>query len=752
MVKQVENPVQAEHGRGTPDWRRISKRRFHDNLTDPRHIPDMLDGVSELCWHMVARVSHLRGALLTLAFGYAASAIAAPAPPGPLAVARLGDAPVALAGPWSFRPGDDVKWADPQFDDLDWERLSADRTWARQGHFKYTGFAWYRLHAEFQQDGVPFQTVSLLIPHVDDAYELYWNGVLVARNGKFPPNPLWPEFSQPPRIVELGSAHQGVLAFRVWKAPLLSDDSGLRGGFEAPPLAGTSYGIAMYKALLDYQWLRGRQLSFGLNSLFGIIGVLTLIAWTRNRQQWPLFWMAGFALSRILFMIFYGLRLPWPLGVAGILWQPFSAFRGISLSFLLLWLLQLRQNRPLVRLTLLCAWASMAADTLDGLAYLLVWKPGWTIWVQLGDGVLTGVCILLATLPLVLVVAAVSRRERLNKSRWLVAICAFLAGMVEVVKFASEQGSRFTHWTLSAKIDAPLLIWNGNEVSLVTVSGTLLLLASAFAVYRSFEENRRRQLMLNQEFDNARALQQVLIPEESPRVPGFRVSSAYRPALDVGGDFFQIIPIGNADGSTFIILGDVSGKGLKAAMAVSFIVGSLHAFVERISSPATLLEELNKRLLGRLQNGFTTCLALRLERDGRCSIAAAGHPAPFVDAREIEIKSGLPLGLFAGEVYEEVEVILEPGETCMLYTDGLTEARSKSGELFGEERLEKLFAVWPTAQQAAEAAIQFGQDDDVTVLSFTRLKAEVAPTQRVEGDANGQTKVEPGGVSAVAMM
>jgi serine phosphatase RsbU (regulator of sigma subunit) len=163
-----------------------------------------------------------------------------------------------------------------------------------------------------------------------------------------------------------------------------------------------------------------------------------------------------------------------------------------------------------------------------------------------------------------------------------------------------------------------------------------------------------------------------------------------------------------------------------------------------------LLEELNKRLLGRLQNGFTTCLALRLEHDGRCAIAAAGHPAPFVDAQEIQIKSGLPLGLFAGEVYEEVEIILQPGETCMLYTDGLTEARNKSGELFGEERLERLFAVWPTAQQAAEAAIQFGQDDDVTVVSFTRLKAEVAPAQPVVGDGTGPAKVEPSEVSAGA--
>lgn len=699
---------------------------------------------------MPTQVSSCRGALLSVVCLCAAMVFAAPPPPGPLLMVRLGEGSIALAGPWQFRPGDDMKWADPQFGDSDWEWLSANRTWATQGYFSYTGFAWYRLHVQFQQEDVPFTSVALLIPRVDDAYELYWNGVLVARNGKLPPNPLWPEFSQPPQTLGLGSVHQGVLALRVWKAPLISEDSGLRGGFEAPPLAGTPYAIAMHKALLDYQWLRSRQLFFGLNSLYGIVGFLTLISWMRNRQQWQLFWMAGFAITRIVEMIIYDLRLPWPLAVANALWQPFSAFRSVSLWFLLLWLLQLRQSRPLVRLTRVCAWIAMTTDTVDGLLNLLMWRPGWRIPVQITDGVLTAVYTVTLMLPLVLVAVAVAHRGELNKARWLVAICAFVAGMVDVIRNAAPQGSRFTHWTFGSLFDAPLFIWNGNAVSIVTVTSTLVLLASAYAVYRSFEENRRRQLVLNQEFENGRALQQVLIPEEPPSVPGFRVSSAYRPALEVGGDFFQVIPLGNADGSTLIVLGDVSGKGLRAAMAVSFIVGTLHALVEQISSPGALLGELNERLRGRMQNGFTTCLALRLELNGRCVIAGAGHPSPFVDDREVQINSGFPLGLFTGVVYEEVEFALLPGETCMLYTDGLTEARNKNGELFGEERLAKLFAAWPTALQAAEAAIQFGQDDDVTVVSLTRLKTDVVAVEATEAEAVRATTVKPGEASATA--
>lgn len=697
---------------------------------------------------MLAQVSRFRSGLLSLVCVLAATVSAASAPAGPLLVVRLGEGPTPLAGPWQFHPGDDMKWADPQFDDSDWEWQSANLTWARQGYFKYTGFAWYRLHVQFQQEGVQFTNVALLIPRVDDVYELYWNGALVARNGKLPPNPLWPKFSQPPQIFGLGPVHQGVLSLRVWKAPLLSEDSGLRGGFEAPPLAGTPYAIAMNKALLDYQWLRGRQLYFGLNSLYGIIGFLTLMAWMRNRHQWQLFWMAGFAITRIVEMMIYDLRLPWPLTVANAVWQPFSAFRSVSLWFLLLWLLQLRQNRRMVRLTRVFAWIAITTDTVDGLLCLLIWRQGWRVAVQFGDGVLTAVYTVTLMLPLVLVAIAVTGHGRLNKTRWIVAICAFVAGMVEVIRNASPQGSRFTHWTFGILFDAPLFVWNGNAVSIVTVTNTLLLLASAFAVYRSFEENRRRQLVLNQEFENGRTLQQILIPEEPPDVPGFRLSSVYRPALEVGGDFFQIIPLGNAAGSTLILLGDVSGKGLRAAMAVSFIVGTVHVLVEQISSPAALLAELNERLRGRLQNGFTTCLALRLEPDGRCVIAGAGHPSPFVDDREVQISSGFPLGLFPGLIYEEVEFVLQPGETCMLYSDGLTEARDKNGELFGEERLAKLFAAWPTAQQAAEAAIQFGQDDDVTVVSFTRLKGQTVAIQSSEAAAIRRTAIGPGETSA----
>jgi serine phosphatase RsbU (regulator of sigma subunit) len=220
---------------------------------------------------------------------------------------------------------------------------------------------------------------------------------------------------------------------------------------------------------------------------------------------------------------------------------------------------------------------------------------------------------------------------------------------------------------------------------------------------------------------SAREIQQVLIPETLPALAGYAVTSAYQPALEVGGDFFQILS--NPDGSTTVALGDVSGKGLKAAMNVSMIVGVLRALADSSSSPREILEALNRCLCGRMQGGFTTSLILRLDPDGTVTLANAGHLPPFLNDRELLLEGSLPLGLVNVAIYDEKVLQLAPGDHLSLFTDGLLEARNSSGELYGFDRLYSLLARRPTAQQATEAAVKFGQDDDITVLTVTRLAA-----------------------------
>lgn len=315
-------------------------------------------------------------------------------------------------------------------------------------------------------------------------------------------------------------------------------------------------------------------------------------------------------------------------------------------------------------------------------------------------------------------------RQKLDKVRWVLAVSASLSQLVAVFAATAQQGQRFTHWTIGTRVYAPLIHYGPVYLNLQNILDLLVFFSILYAVFRVVREQQARKILLEQELESARELQDVLIPEKAPDIPGYSVTSVYHPALDVGGDFFQVILLEGAQvGSALVVLGDVSGKGLRAAMAVSMIVGAVRTLVETTSSPAEILAGISRRLQGRLQGGFATCLAMRLEHGGRCVLASAGHPAPYVDDREIELPGALPLGIDPSTMYEEVTLQLEPGARCSLYTDGLLEARSASGEIFSFDRLHSLFASSMDATQASDAAVNFGQEDDITVLTLTRMAA-----------------------------
>ena len=630
----------------------------------------------------------------------------------------LGKGTAKLDGRWQFKTGDDASWAAPGFDDSRWEQLSADATWGTQTHPNYTGFAWYRRHVHITAaPGAP-PNMALYLPPVQDAYEIYWNGVLVARFGAFPPKAMW-YYIPPPQTFGLGPVQDGVLAFRIWKAPPASFDSSELGGFTAPPIVGNPDAIGAMKASSDYRWMRSRQFTWAIDFLSLLVVVLAILSWLRNRTQWLLFWIATFFAGPLGVLLFLGLRIPWSFDFSIGIAQPFFGLTDVSLWFVLIWLLDLHDNKGLLRIARAIAILNITVTSIDGMLSFIGTASGLGPQVELTDAICTAIFTTCESFALVLVALAVIQRKRLELSRWLVAIFAFTYDMINVVRIASEQGQRYTHWTISTKIAAPLFTLNGNAISASSIAQVFLLVSLVYAVYRYIVEERRHQAAIEQEFKNARELQQVLVPEALPSMPGFAITSAYRPAQEVGGDFFQIIPL--EGGSTLVILGDVSGKGLKAAMAVSLIVGAARMVAEFTSSPAAILAGLNRRLDGRLQGGFATCIAMRLDLDGSCTIASAGHPAPFLNTRELTLPGALPLGLTPGSHYEETTVRLATGDHFALYTDGLLEARSLSGELYGFERLETLLSTQPNAAQATLAAVNFGQDDDITVLTLTRL-------------------------------
>jgi hypothetical protein len=271
-------------------------------------------------------------------------------------------------------------------------------------------------------------------------------------------------------------------------------------------------------------------------------------------------------------------------------------------------------------------------------------------------------------------------------------------------------------------INSALILWANNPLQFGEILvrkelfGYVLFLISISAVMvLRFQRLSQASARSAAELEAARIVQRRLVPEQLPSVPGFHAEVAYYPAAEVGGDFCQVLPL--ASGATLLVIGDVSGKGLQAAMTGTLILGALHAIVARNQEPGEILTALNRELCTSTSGGFTTCLILRIDADGLLTAANAGHPAPYLNGIEVPLESSMPLGLNMNEMYPESHIRLPPGSQLTLLTDGVVEARKAAGELFGFDRTTAISQ--QPAETIANAAKEFGQEDDITVLTLS---------------------------------
>ena len=635
-----------------------------------------------------------------------------------LKIEALGKGATPLNGPWQFHLGDDPAWAGPEIDDATghggWEELTADGPWGSQAHPNTEGYGWYRRHIDLTLAPDAPNDVALLIPAIDDVYELYWNGQPVGRLGSFPPRIDF-QSAIPARTYGLGPVRSGVLAVRVYKVPFASNDDGTAGGFEGAPIIGSPQAIAAIKDSLDYKWLRGQQSRFALTGLYGIVCLLSFFAWMRDRSQRLLFWMAVYAFMPTLELFLHGMRLQASTILLTFLVQFAIQLREISQWYVLIYLLQLDDLPRLMRWIKVIAIGSQISGALDGSLGFFYGSMGKTTF-QITDAFLTLLILPGEAIPILLVVLAIVRRRRLDSARWIVASIALANDVTYAVSNISQQGERFTHWPLAGWLQNAHVTVFGNVIGLQLALRTALFLAIVYAVLRYAIDYRKRQNALEREYQNAKEVQQVLVPESLPSVPGFNLASAYKPAREVGGDFFQILPMDG--GGALIVIGDVSGKGMPAAMTVSLLVGTVRTLAHYTQSPGEILTAMNYRMLNRSAGGFTTCLVVRVDRDGRLTIANAGHLAPYLNGHELAVHGGMPLGLEATRSYAESSFVLRPDEQLTMLTDGVVEARNRQGELYGFQRTAEIAT--KSAEVIASMAREFGQEDDITVLTLTR--------------------------------
>src|SRR6185312_5814205 len=220
--------------------------------------------------------------------------------------------------------------------------------------------------------------------------------------------------------------------------------------------------------------------------------------------------------------------------------------------------------------------------------------------------------------------------------------------------------------------------------------GFVLFLGSVgYVAARRTQRNEERLLSLNKEMEIARGIQAGLLPEKSFSVAGLITASRYVPATSVAGDFYDFLP---KDGGLGVLIADVSGHGVPAALSASMVKVAIRAQRDWADKPAQVLTGLNSILCGNLQGQFVTAGYLYLDpRRGSLAYAGAGHPPLLVwRAGEARVESmeenGLMLGIFPEGAYKSLTAALHSGDRFILYTDGIPEAPSASGEEFGMER------------------------------------------------------------------
>jgi hypothetical protein len=551
--------------------------------------------------------------------------------------------------------------------------------------------------------------MALTERNISTALEIYANGAQLLKTGEvspFKPYSNGARILMPLPAAQLASGSL-VLALRVHL-------SNAEWGEPKPGLTSTSLSLGQEHELWEHTWLRaiGSNAMYWVNLLlvFGL-GMVALALYIAQRRHREYLWI-------FLQFVAQAAALPWTLTMVfreipeqvGLLQLPLNVLNFIFQT--LMYLAFLRQ--PFTR------WMRIYF----GITGTLVAASVIAVSTGLLPAVFLGVMLVpfLLFLNLVVPILLIVHLRRGNREAGILLIPALLTGATSyiglIVFFIGEipaltASSARIYDLLFTSTAGPFTLSLEDFANLLFNLSLLLIL-----VLRSSRMSRQ-QAVFEGELEAAREVQAVIVPEQGDLVPGFAVESVYQPAQQVGGDFFQVLPM--REGGLLLVFGDVAGKGLPAAMLVSMLVGVIRTAADETHAPGAMLRKLNERLVGWSRGGFSTALAASFAADGAVTIANAGHLSPYLDGREIELPGALPLGILGGAEYETVQFHLAPGSRLTFYSDGVIEAQNAKGELFGFERGQTMST--QPASAIVDAAKDYGQSDDITVVAITRLAA-----------------------------
>jgi hypothetical protein len=632
---------------------------------------------------------------------------------------------VSLDGPWRFHPGDSPSapasatspgetptflWAQPNFDDSAWPLLMSDHSWSVQGYKGMSGYGWYRFQVNIPRGSQP---ISLMLAPMLTSYQVYVDGKLVGRSGQFPPT-LIPNTRINHEVYPLtesatSAARTVHVAIRVWHAPIWAGYMGggpYRDGHIGGNLAGAQSFVAMERS--REQLARNSRFVdyYAYSVAAGLVGLAILCLFFIRHAEREYLWFALMLLSQAADSALNVSKELYAFPATPIfdLFDGTLAALNIFAAFCFFAKVLNARARLLGRVLLVFV-------ILSPIANVLYW-PGWT---SPGTGATIQLILLLPAAFWIFWLLGKRALDGNLDARLLLLPTLFDLGFYVADNVAIALG-QFGITKNPRVLDTPIPMPPFTMRPGILLHLIFLLAMCVFLILR-FTRARRQEVKLAGELEAARQVQQVLLPDQLDQCPGFIVECIYMPADQVGGDFFQ--QIGDGQGGMLVVLGDVSGKGLPAAMLVSVLVGAIRAEAAHGTDPMNMLRSLNDRMMGRSHGGFTTCLAAHITADGLLTVANAGHLPPYLNGVEVPVPGALPLGIVAHPEYEVTTVQLTPGDRLTFVSDGVVEAQAKynprPGELFGFD-LTRALSVFP-ASRIADAASGFGQTDDITVVT-----------------------------------
>ncbi|MBI3208043.1 MAG: serine/threonine-protein phosphatase [Candidatus Solibacter usitatus] len=542
---------------------------------------------------------------------------------------------VDLSGDWRISKDDNPRYAEPAFDDSAWGTVKLP--WEIE---RPLGVYWLRKSVPTPS---ATQALALAIGSVNESYELFVNGSRIAATPGFgTTNP--PFFEPRATLLPDSRAVYIVVALRIfrpmnwiWVLPNTGNDFG--------PYAIT---VANHAPSLvqEAEMRRARRVSWNVILALFLLFASFYLFWTfRKAREWrEVFWLGVFCSASC------GSAAITPMLGSG----PVTSYASVATLY----------NLAVAIISISLAEFLMAALRIN----VRLWR--WIIWLTLPLSVgryWLPIPLSPAILPALLCVFLGARAlggEREMRPTVLLTL-AFTVVRLNAIWENGMGASLFPTALVVGQIRIPIAAILGMSIA------TMLMFVTLGRLLRDKGEKQR----MTGEMQAAREIQQLMLSNATKQTGEYNVDAVYHPAQEVGGDFYRIVDDGDAK---LVVVGDVSGKGLKAAMLVSVIIGALRVVKDR--TPAAVLATLSNAVAGQLDGGFVTCCCARLEPGGTVRLANA--------------------------------------EQLTFLSDGVVEAAGRSGELFGFDRTREISM--QSAVRIADAAKAWGQNDDITVVTIQR--------------------------------